>query len=267
MAIPEAMEVPRIGSLLISAPSDCDDECSLCGNSFEIDETSRLAGRLPCVDNQCDPCAKMWRILRSPTCLVCYGDFKCPRLYRKAAQRFLPHLNVDTRDRFQQQSPLDSDMDSFLSFRDRHATFHNANAGSSVKTISTPGSPMAIDDDEFPAMTDCVDANHQNTQHPNTDNLDFPPPKRNNRTTKAKSHGCMYCRRTFRSSSHLRQHMIVHSPAHRTCKVCDRVLGNANSRRIHERRHRETVSERETRLGKAKVARDQVRAGQRNKRQ
>ena len=79
---------------------------------------------------------------------------------------------------------------------------------------------------------------------------------------KPKSPRCVHCRKSFKSAGHLRQHMVVHSPGHRTCSVCGQVLGNANSRRIHERRHRETGGEREERLGKAKVAREQSRARQ-----
>ena len=74
------------------------------------------------------------------------------------------------------------------------------------------------------------------------------------------SHRCTHCRKSFRSAGHLRQHMIVHAPSHRTCSVCGQVLGNANSRRIHERKHRETEVERGERLGKAKAAREQLRA-------
>ena len=354
MALPKGTKVPGIGSLLISTGS-LGDECSLCGNSFETYEASNLSLRLPCVDDQCATCARMWHILSSPTCLVCYGHFKCPRLTRKAAQMSLPKLIVDVRDTVQQPSPLDSHMDSFLNFRDRHAVFHSVDAAQKSlpkldvdardtleqaspldshidsflsfrdrqaafhsadadledETISSPGSPLRGDDDvravpelsedllealtlannrvgtnfnfqdiqaEIPPalLRDCTKtqladrltqacimkvsqsgcdniSRHRSSLQPEKEDLEL----RRCTIDKAKSsHRCMHCRRSFRSPGHLRQHMPVHTPTHRTCSVCGQVLGNANSRRIHERRHRETEGEREERLGKAKVERE-----------
>ena len=141
--------LPGIGSLLIST-GPLGDECSLCGNSFETYEAPHLALRLPCVDKQCESCAKMWHILSSPTCLVCYGDYKCPRIIRKEAQSSLPKLIVDPRYRFQQPSPVDSHIDSFLSFRDRRAAFHSADGGPQEDIDSNLGSPMK-EDDNVPA--------------------------------------------------------------------------------------------------------------------
>ena len=127
MALHKGTEVPGIGSLLIST-GVIGDECSLCGNSFENYEPSNLALRLPCVDSQCDPCARMWNMLSSPTCLVCYGNFKCPRFTREEAQKSLPRLITDTRNTFQQAPPLDSRMNPFLGFRDRYAGLHSVDA-------------------------------------------------------------------------------------------------------------------------------------------
>ena len=309
MALPRGTKVPGIGSLLISTGS-LGDECSLCGNSFETYEAANLSLRLPCVDTQCETCARMWHILNSPTCLVCYGDFKCPRLTRKAAQMSLPKLIVDVRDTIQQSSPLDSHIDSFLNFQDRHAAFHSVDAGLEDEAMSSPGSPMREDDDvravpelsedllealtlannrvgtnfnfqdiqeEIPAtlLRNCTKtqladrltqacimkvsqsgcdnvSRHRSSLQPEKEDVEL----RRCTTDKAKSsHHCMHCRRSFRSPGHLRQHVIVHTPTHRTCSVCGQVLGNANSRRIHERRHRETEGEREERLGKAKEER------------
>ena len=315
MALQKGTEVPGIASLLIST-GVIGDECSLCGNSFESYEASYQAPRLPCVDDQCEPCARMWRILSSPTCLVCYGDFKCPRLARKEAQKSLPKLTINTRNTFQPTSPLDSHIDSFLGFRDRHASFHSADAGSEDNTNSSLGSPMREDDDvrAMPELSENLSealtlANNRVGTNFNFQDIEaeIPPTLLRNctnlqladRLTQAciikvsqdncdnvarhrrslqsdnhdvdlgrctidepKSHRCEHCRKTFKSAGHLRQHMVVHAPGHRTCSVCGQVLGNANSRRIHERRHRETGVEREERLGKAKVAREQSRARQ-----
>ena len=319
MALPKVTKVPGIGSLLISTGLT-GDECSLCGNFFESYKASNLALRLPCVDNQCDPCTRMWHIISSPTCLVCYGDFKCPRFTRKEAQKSLPKLIISARDTFQQASPLDSHIDSFLSFRDRHTAFHSADAGPEDDTSSSPGSPMREDDD-VPAvpelsedllealtlannrvgtnfnfqdiqagipptlLRDCTvtqladrltqacimkvsdsgcdnASRHRSSLQSQKDNVD------QGHCTKAKvksSHRCMHCRKSFRSAGHLRQHMIVHTPTHRMCSVCGQVLGNANSRRIHERRHRETQGERKERLGKAKVERQRLRESSRGR--
>lgn len=309
MTLQEGTKVPGFGLLLISTGA-IGDECSLCGNSFETYEASNLALRLPCVDNQCGPCARMWHILSSPTCLVCYGNYGCPRLARQEAQKSLPRLITDTRNMLQQTSPLDSDVDSFLNFRDRQTSFHNADAVPEDVT-----SPMREDEDvqAVPELSeDLLEAltmandrfgtnfnfqdiegvippamlrnctrfqladrltqacimklsesgsnnapNHSSSEQPKKDDVD----QGHCTTEKVKaSHRCTQCRRSFRSSGHLRQHVIVHTPAHRTCSVCGQVLGNANSRRIHERKHRETEGEREARLGKAKAAREQSRA-------
>lgn len=353
MTLQEGTKVPGFGLLLISTGA-IGDECSLCENSFETYEASNLALRLPCVDNQCGPCARMWHILSSPTCLVCYGNYGCPRLARQEAQKSLPRLITDTRNMFQQASPLDSDVDSFLRFRDRQAGFHSVDAAQKsfprLNAIArdTPQqtspldshidsflsfrdrqtafhnadavpddvtSPMREDEDVqavpelsedlLEALTMANDrfgtnfnfqdiegvippamlrnctrfqladrltqacimklsesgsnnaSNHSSSEQPKQDDVD--QGRCNVQKAKA-SHRCTQCRRSFRSSGHLRQHVIVHTPAHRTCSVCGQVLGNANSRRIHERKHRETEGEREARLGKAKAAREQSRA-------
>ena len=319
MALQKGTKVPGIGSLLIST-GVVGDECNLCGNSFENYEASNLALRLPCVDDQCEPCARMWHIVRSPTCLVCYGNFKCPRLIRKEAQKSLPKLIVDARLTPQPPSPLDSHIDSFLNFRDRHATFHNADAGSEDVTNSSPESSMGEDDD-VPAVPELSEdllealtlANNRVGTNFNFQDIEAEIPStmlRNctniqlaDRLTQAcimkvsqsgcdnvsrrrsslqskkddvdlrrctidkakSSHRCTHCRKSFRSPGHLRQHMIVHAPNHRTCSVCSQVLGNANSRRIHERRHRETEGEREKRLGKAKMERQRLRESSRGR--
>ena len=344
MALPKSTKLPGIGSLLIST-GGIGDECSLCGNSFETYEASNLALKLPCVDNQCGPCARMWHILNSPTCLVCYGNFKCPRFTRKEALKALPRLIIDPRPILQQPppldshidsfpsfrdgysarntlqppSPLDSHIDSFLNFRDRHIAFHTANTGSEDNTNSSSGSLMREDEDAqaVPELSeDLLEALALANNRVGTDfsfqdieagipramlssctNLqladrltqacimrlsesgcDNISRRRSSQEAtkkdvdlgrcaigKAKSYRCPHCRSSFRSPGHLRQHLVVHTPAHRTCSVCGKVLGTPNSRRIHEKQHRETELEREARLGKAKAKRQELRENSRGR--
>ena len=339
VTLQEGSKVPGFGLLLIST-GVIGDECNLCGNSFETYEASNLPLRLPCVDTQCGPCARMWNLLSSPTCLVCYGNFQCPRLTRKEAQKALPRLINDMSDTFPQASsldspvdsfpnfrdrcaeptsPLDSHIDSLLNFRERQTAFHNANAVPDDSISTFPGSPMREDEDEdedvqavpelsedlLEAVTMANDRLGTNfefqdievqlppallrncTRYQLADRLtqacimklsesccnDAPKPSSSKQSKKddvdlehctiqkAKpSHRCTQCRKSFQSSGHLRQHMTVHTPTRRTCSVCGQVLGNANSRRTHERKHRETEGEREVRLGKARAAREQSRA-------
>lgn len=312
MAFQKGTKIPGLGSLLIST-GVIGDECSLCGNFFDTHNASTSALRLPCVDNQCQPCARMWNILSSPTCLVCYGDFKCPRFTRKEARKALPRLITDFGNRLQPPSPLDSHIHSFLSFRDRHAAFQNADTGSDGNINAYPGSLKREDEDVQPVpelgkdllealalannrvgtdfnfqdieakipwalLRDCTNfqladrltqacimkasesgsdsvSSGRSSQQPNKDDLD----RERGAIDKAKPYRCTHCRRTFRTHGHLRQHMIVHAPDKRTCSVCGKVMGNVNSRRTHERHHRETEGEREERLGKAKLKRQRVR--------
>ena len=76
-----------------------------------------------------------------------------------------------------------------------------------------------------------------------------------------KSFHCFSCQKGYRSEAHLQQHLATHTIERRTCKLCGQVLKNPNSRRVHERRHRETDNEREERLRKRRVPRDQTKTG------
>ena len=77
---------------------------------------------------------------------------------------------------------------------------------------------------------------------------------------------CFECEEYFRSEGHLQQHMAVHTLERRTCKLCGQILANPASRRTHEWRHRETENERDERLRKRRVPRDQTNDGQRRTR-
>ena len=78
-------------------------------------------------------------------------------------------------------------------------------------------------------------------------------------TQKVKTWPCTICHKNFKSSGHLRQHMVIHTIERRTCSFCGKILKSPNGRRIHEGLHRETVSKREERLRKQKLARDRRR--------
>ena len=78
-------------------------------------------------------------------------------------------------------------------------------------------------------------------------------------THKVKTWPCKTCDKTFKSSGHLKQHMVIHTVERRTCCFCGKILKNPNGRRIHEKLHRETDSNREERLRKQKLARDEKR--------
>ena len=76
---------------------------------------------------------------------------------------------------------------------------------------------------------------------------------------KAKTWSCKTCHKTFRSSGHLKQHMVIHTIERRTCSFCGKILKSPAGKRIHEVLHWETDSKRKERLGKEKLARDKRR--------
>lgn len=295
MALKETTTLPSIGSLLVSTGSGV-KECGLCGNSFEIGESSESSPiELPCVDPNCGPCATMWRMLNSPTCRACYADFTCPKSARDGAK---------------------------ISFQDMYLAFYCANADSDDDTISDPGSPMKEDndgaravsqfgvedlqealnvannradtnfniqeiEDEIPlavlrtgtetqlvdAVTQiCVqkaeesdedDAKGESSHETDGDDLSDATVDENGDIV----HRCTSCQKVFGSSGHLRQHMVVHSLERRTCSLCGRVLGNPSSRRVHEQRHRETDLQREERLHKMRTAKNRVKGGRKGNKQ
>ena len=309
-----ATTLPTFGSLLINAGSGF-DECGLCGNSFDVGEFSdsnRI--RLPCIDTQCEPCARMWRILSSPTCPACYADFICPKVARNQAQTYSPQLYLGSENMIQQLSPSNSRIESLINFQKRYVAFYDADVDSDDATISDPGSPMKEEEDgvsivsefsdddlreafilanncagtnfniqeiedEIPlailrtgTQTQLADAltqifikkaskSDKGSQQPDEVDTEDKTSRQGGVTSWDNPVRCVDCQKYFRSEAHLRQHTVVHTIDRRTCNSCGRVLKNSNSRRIHEKRHRETDSEREERLRKAKVARDQTKAG------
>ena len=162
---------------------------------------------------------------------------------------FSPQMDVDAdvNANVPPQSPLDSHVDSFLNFRSRFAAFQGASAHSHDETIPIPESALRREEDEVTTVSE-----QSNENLPETSDI----------VAKDKSHCCLHCERVFKSAGHLRQHVVVHTTARRTCSTCGLVLGTTASRRVHERKHRETDSERENRLRKAKVARERSRTDQ-----
>ena len=82
------------------------------------------------------------------------------------------------------------------------------------------------------------------------------------KTAEEYSFRCGQCRRPFKSQGSLGQHLVGHTLARRTCTICGKVLADAKSRLCHEKKHRETDSERSERLRKAKISRDRHNAKQ-----
>ena len=301
--------VPSIRSILISAGPGF-DECGLCGNSFETGGSSNSTRiKLPCIDTQCEPCARMWRILSSPICKGCYADFHCPQ------------LNHDGNDTVQRQLPSNQQNKSSLSVQDSNVAFYSAHADADDDTMPNSGSPMRETDDDITAVGEFTDeelrealylANNRagtnfniqeiedeiplavlrtgtktqladtltqlciqkasesdkdDTGDESSQQLDEDDPsetmsQHHEETSQKNSFRCIYCQKDLSSIGHLRRHMAKHDIARRTCSICGQVLGNPNSRRTHEGKHRETESQRIDRLRKVKVARDQVRGGQ-----
>ena len=310
--------VPDIRSLLISAGPGF-DECSLCGNSFETGGPSNSTRiKLPCIDTQCEPCARMWRILSSPICKGCYADFTCPNLARDQAQIHSPQLNDDGNDMVQRQSLSNPHVKSPLTMQDRNVAYYSADADADDDTMPNSGIPMRETDDDITAVGEFADedlrealflANNRAGTNFNIQEIEDEIPlavlrtgtrtqladtltqlciqkasesdkedtgdessqqgapseavsQHDEEAAQENSLRCTYCKKTLRSIGHLQRHMVIHETARRTCSICGRVLGNSSSRQVHEDRHRETESQRNERLRKAKMARDQVRAGQ-----
>ena len=325
---PKPTKVTRLGSLLISAGSDS-AECGLCGSAFAGEASNFTRIEFPCDDSQCEPCGRMWRILSSPTCRACYGDFTCPRLARDQADAFSPQPGVDANDTLGQQSPPDSQIESPLSFEGRYITSQSTDTNPDDEMISDPGSPRRGEDDKVTTVSElsdndlrealtlannrvntnfniqeiaaeipltdlhtctkpqlaekmtqlCIskasDSDDDEEMEEETDDKSSQQPEGNalndlmpwwlqqpGETAATDPRRCIHCGKTFRTINHLRQHIVVHSIGHRTCSICGKVLGTSGSRRVHESKHRETDSEREERLRKAKVSRGKLRAGQ-----
>lgn len=142
MALEKTTLPSLVKSLLITADSDS-DECSLCGNFFELTSSDLAQIRLPCVDKQCGPCASMWRMLNPAICLACYADFTCPK-DATSAQMSSPHLNTD--DRLGQQSSIGSQIESPLNSPNWYVASDGSDVISENDTNSDAGSPMREED-------------------------------------------------------------------------------------------------------------------------
>ena len=284
-------KVPGLASLLTSAGSGS-DECSLCGKIFDIGGACRS---LPCIDKQCEPCAQMWRILSSPTCPACYGEFTvCPKIGEGRA-----HIGNST---LQQPSPSNSHMKSPLSFQDRYVAFYGGDGGSDDDTISDPGSSMRdesseLNDEDLREIlilaNDRAGTNfsvseveaelpltvlrsgtksqltaaltqfcYLKASENDKDDTGEDDAEHDGKTAEEYSFRCGHCRRPFKTQGSLGQHLVRHTLARRTCSICGKVLADAKSRLSHEKRHRETASERGERLRKAKISRDRHNAKQ-----
>ena len=306
-------KVPGLTPVLIGAPSDL-AECDFCGNAFEDDQATVI--NLPCFDAQCRPCARLWHVLTSPSCMTCYGDFICPRLANNQADKFSPRLFVKANHTIQLQSPWKWQIESPPNPQTGYVEVRGAYAKSSDESFLHPKVPLGEEEHDLPAASELSDENllealalfnerfdtnfsirdieeeipladlrkctqpqleskltrfysesvdddaeDGSSQLPDGDDLDDEMIQQDEEMDKVASHPCIHCQRSFRTAGHLRKHMVAHMPAHLTCSICGKVLKNTSSRRQHEKKHRETDSEREERLRKAQAGRDQARAG------
>ena len=80
-------------------------------------------------------------------------------------------------------------------------------------------------------------------------------------TAQEKSLRCTHCQKDLTSTDHQEQHLRDHDIEKRTFSICGRLFVNPSGRQRHEKLHRETDSEREERLRKLKLMKDQLRAG------
>ena len=141
MALKSSTKLPTIESLLIHAGSGS-DECSLCGNVFNLEKSAKLIQILPCMDDSCEPCASAWRMLSSPMCSACYGDFACPKVAKTQIQTLSRKLQMTDLS-----STPDAQMKSSLSIQDRYVVLNRADSDSDDDALSDPGSPMKDEDE------------------------------------------------------------------------------------------------------------------------
>ena len=294
--------------------------CSLCGNIFDLDKSAESIEILPCMDDSCKSCASTSRMLSSPMCSACYGDFACPRVVRAQVQASLPKL---------QMTHLSSTSDTQKNFlsgtQDRYAELNRADVDSDDDdSVSDLGSPMKVDDDnddddegnravselsdedlrdallqannrvgtnfsiqeigfETPldhlglenkaqladiltelctltvSESDVDESCDKGSQEPEANDSSPTMHQQAQETVHIDLPSCSICHRQFYSTGHLRQHMSKHDARPRTCKVCGGIFATAASCRLHEKKHRETDSERAQRLKDAKAGRDRVR--------
>ena len=140
IALKTSTKLPTIESLLIHAGSGS-DECSLCGNVFDLERSAESIQTLPCMDDSCESCASAWRMLSSPMCSGCYGDFACPKVAKAQIQASSPKLQMA-----HVSSIPDMQMMSALSIQDRYVVLDRVASDSDDDSISDPGSPMKDDE-------------------------------------------------------------------------------------------------------------------------
>lgn len=289
------MPLPSLSSLLVTANSGL-ETCGLCGNSFEIGGSSESNSiELPCVDPECEACAQMWFVLNSPTCRACYADFKCNKSTGHRVQisfqdMLVAFYGVDA------DSDDDTISDPGISIRENDDTVFSHFRGEDLQEAvnlansraGTNFSFQEIEDDiEVPlaVLRPCIktqladalaqicfrmaeegneaDAEDGSSHQPDEDSF-------SNGTSQLGGeigHRCTVCQKVFRGPGHLRQHMVIHDVERRTCSVCGQILGSPSSRRVHERLHRETESQREKRLNKMRIAKNRLRAAQLGRKQ
>ena len=138
IALKRSPKLPTIGSQLIHAGSGS-DECSLCENAFDLDESAESIQILPCMDDSCESCASTWRMLSSPMCSACYGDFACPKVATAQIPKSPPKLQMT-----HPSSTPDAQIESLLSVQDKCVVSNRADADvdSDDVAMSDPGSPM-----------------------------------------------------------------------------------------------------------------------------
>ena len=159
MSLQKTTQVPRLGSLLIGASDS--GECSLCGRFFVVGEDSDLSETLPCVNEKCVPCAKMWKLLSSHICAGCYADFACPKVATNRADLSSSHMDLDRDDCPQQQSPSDSQTVFHPSPQDVFEAFYNVDVDSDGVTMCDPGIPWGEVDDETRSVSELNDEDLQ----------------------------------------------------------------------------------------------------------
>ena len=291
----QAFRVPQVGAVLVSAAAGS-IECGLCGNPLSSAEFLKSKpNSLPCVSTDCAPCVSMWRILGSKICPACYGDFRCPRL--AGYQSDPPQLGVNPNATVVQQPTLWERRMKTPFGIPRIRTNAVIDIRSDNATMPDPSYQTRIEDDASAAVSNLkgeqglrealILANKRaGTKfsiqdvtagiHPSyiqtctkdqlADSLThfFTSQTSSGRNQKKRAlkpaYRCVSCGRTFHDAAHLRQHVAAHNPKSCTCSVCGKVLSSSHSRRMHERKHRETEFEREERLRKARVAKRELRA-------
>lgn len=149
-------KVSGLTPVLISAPSDIKKCGFCCGNAFE-DEDDAAWIDLPCFDAQCQPCARLWHVLKSPVCVTCYGHFICPRLDLNNPDTIYPRLLVKANHTIQLQSPSDWQIESAPGHHSGYVEVRGAYIRSADDTFPHPGCPMQEEEIEVTATSEASD--------------------------------------------------------------------------------------------------------------